>query len=145
MNQALRGEPFTIFGDGEQQRAFTYVGDIAPVIARAPDYLTARGRVFNLGADKVSTLNELARVVAEVMHVELRVRHLPARNEVIAAFSNHALAREVFGVQPETSLVEGLGRMAQWARRHGRQEPTVFDGLDLVDGLPPSWAAVARA
>ncbi|MFN3876362.1 MAG: NAD-dependent epimerase/dehydratase family protein, partial [Flavobacteriales bacterium] len=37
MNQLMQGRPLTIFGDGEQQRAFTYVGDIAPIIARAAE------------------------------------------------------------------------------------------------------------
>lgn len=144
MNQALRGEPFTIFGDGEQQRAFTYVGDIAPVIARAPDYRAARGRTFNLGADEVSTLNHLAEVVASAMGVTPDVRHLPARNEVVAAFSRHDLAREVFGAEATTTLADGITRMAPWAIARGAQEPTVFKGLELVNGLPQSWAAVAR-
>ncbi len=144
MNQALRGEPFSIFGDGEQRRAFTYIGDIAPVIARAPQVPAAHGQAFNVGGDEVSTLNELARVVADAMGVALDVRYLPPRNEVVAAFSNHDLAREVFGQQPATPLAEGIHRMARWAKERGPQEPGVFSGLELVAGLPPAWAAVAR-
>src|SRR5205085_1430688 len=52
MNQIMRGEPMTIFGDGAQTRAFTYAGDIAPVIAEAPFNSEAAGEVFNVGADR---------------------------------------------------------------------------------------------
>ena len=51
MNQIMGGEPMTIFGDGSQTRAFTYAGDIAPVIAEAAFRPAAHGQVFNVGAD----------------------------------------------------------------------------------------------
>ena len=50
LNQRLRGEPMTIFGDGEQRRAFSYIDDVAPLIARAPLLPDARNHVFNVGA-----------------------------------------------------------------------------------------------
>src|SRR6202167_1552090 len=64
MNQLLRGEPMTIFGDGTQQRAFTHINDVAPIIAASGELLTARNQVFNVGADRPYTVNELAEVVA---------------------------------------------------------------------------------
>jgi len=57
MNQLLKGEPMTIFGDGTQQRAFTYVSDVAPIIAASVHDPGARGQVFNVGADIPSTVN----------------------------------------------------------------------------------------
>src|SRR3954469_5826435 len=51
MNQLMRGEPMTIFGDGRQTRAFTYAGDVAPIVAEAPFKSRALGQVFNVGAD----------------------------------------------------------------------------------------------
>ena len=44
MNQLMRGEPMTIFGDGTQTRAFSYIGDVAPLIARAIDVPAALQR-----------------------------------------------------------------------------------------------------
>ncbi len=49
MNQILRGEPLTIFGDGEQTRAFSYIDDVAPVIARSVWNEAAYGEAFNVG------------------------------------------------------------------------------------------------
>src|SRR5262249_46273576 len=50
MNRVMSGEPMTIFGDGTQRRAFSYVGDIAPIIAGSPWVPAARNEVFNIGA-----------------------------------------------------------------------------------------------
>ena len=67
MNQIMQGKPMTIFGDGEQQRAFSYVGDIAPFIAQSPWTDGARNEVFNIGADCAYSVNELAKEVASAM------------------------------------------------------------------------------
>ncbi len=145
MNQAMRGEPFTVFGDGDQQRAFTHIADVAPMIARSIDVPAARGEVFNVGGDTVFTVNELARVVADAMEVELEVNHLPARIEVRDAFSSHEKAWATFG-RPDhpVDLEEGVRRMAAWARERGPQEPSIFEGIEVARNLPPSWAQVAR-
>jgi UDP-glucose 4-epimerase len=144
MNQAMRGEPMTVFGDGEQQRAFTHVNDVAPLIAECVDVPAARNEVFNVGADVPFTVNELARVVAEAMGVEPRVNHLPARNEVKLAFSDHSKAERVFGLRPRTSLQEGIASMAAWVRRHGARGASVFEAIEIERNLPPSWAQAAR-
>jgi UDP-glucose 4-epimerase len=145
MNQALRGEEFTVFGDGEQKRAFTYIGDIAPTIARCVDVREARNQVFNIGGDVPATVNELSRVVSEAMGVSLRVKHLPPRNEVVDAYSSHEKAERVFG-QPGgyVGLREGISRMAAWVKEHGPQDPSVFEGVEVRRNLPPSWAAVVE-
>src|SRR6202050_5715807 len=56
MNQLLRGEPLTVFGDGSQQRAFTHIDDVAPVIAGSVNYPAAANQVFNIGADVPHTV-----------------------------------------------------------------------------------------
>ena len=61
MNQILQGQPMTIFGDGTQTRAFSYVGDVAPIMAEAIERPAAWNNVFNVGADQPFTLNDLAR------------------------------------------------------------------------------------
>ncbi|MBU6411646.1 MAG: NAD-dependent epimerase/dehydratase family protein, partial [Verrucomicrobia bacterium] len=76
MNQLLQGQPMTIFGDGEQQRAFTHIDDVAPVIAAAAELPAARNQIFNVGADTPYTVNYLAKVIAEAIGVECRVKHL---------------------------------------------------------------------
>jgi len=59
MNQILQDQPMTIFGDGQQTRAFTYIRDIAPIMADAIEIPEAWNEVFNLGADQPYTVREL--------------------------------------------------------------------------------------
>lgn len=143
MNQLLKGEPMTIFGDGKQQRAFTHIADVAPIIAASVDYEAARGQIFNVGADTPYCVNELARVVAKAMGVECIVKHLETRNEVTLAFSDHSKAERVFGKREKTPLEAGIGAMAEWVRKHGARESSVFENIEVRRNLPPSWAGVA--
>lgn len=145
MNQMLRGEPMTIFGDGGQQRAFTHISDVAPIIAASVDVASARNQIFNLGADLPYTVNDLARIVADAMGKECKVVHLDPRNEVKIAFSDHSLAESVFGSRPKVSLEEGIQSMAAWVRDHGARESSIFEDIEIPKNLPPSWARVSRA
>jgi len=145
MNQLLKGEPMTVFGDGTQQRAFTHIDDVAPVIASCVDFPEARNQVFNVGADVPYTVNELARITAEAMGKECKVAHLDPRNEVKIAFSDHARAERVFGARKKTSLEAGITAMAAWVETHGARESNVFEEIEIAKNMPPSWASVARA
>src|SRR6201981_3347833 len=82
MNQLLRNEPMSIFGDGTQMRAFTHVNDVAPIIAKCVDYPSARNQIFNVGADEAHTVNDLAQIVAAAMGKECQISHVDARKEV---------------------------------------------------------------
>jgi UDP-glucose 4-epimerase len=143
MNQLLRGEPMTIFGDGMQQRAFTHINDVAPIIASSGDLAAARNQVFNVGADAPYTVNELAKVVAHEMGCDFKVNYLDSRNEVKIAFSDHSKAERVFGTREKTSLEKGIAEMATWVREHGARESNVFEGVEILKKMPPSWAKVA--
>jgi UDP-glucose 4-epimerase len=142
MNQTLAGESFTIFGDGEQKRAFSYIGDIAPILAESATLDGARNEIFNVGADSVYTVNELAHEVMNAMGVKTEIRHLPARNEVVDAWSDHTKVQQVFGKAPETSLADGLRQMAAWVRANGPRKSKPFEGIEIEKNLPPSWKNV---
>ncbi len=144
MNQLLRGEPLTIFGDGTQERAFTYVGDIAPTIADSVNNPLARNQVFNVGADVAYAVNSLARIVAETMGRPCEVRHLEARNEVKVAFSDHTKVEAIFGRQQKTSLQDGIRVMTDWVRERGARESNVFADIEILKNLPSSWAMATK-
>lgn len=139
MNQLLAGQPLTIFGDGEQTRAFSYIDDVAPLIARAVHNPQAYGQIFNIGGDQPSTVNELARVVSHAYGAPLRITYLPARNEVKHAYCSHDKVRRFFHVPQPTPLTEGVQRMADWARRVGRRATRDFTDIEIPMGLPPGW------
>jgi UDP-glucose 4-epimerase len=142
MNQLMSGQPMTVFGDGTQTRAFTHIDDVAPVIARSIDVPAAANEVFNVGADVPYTVLDLAKAVGRAFDVdEPEIDFLPAREEVVHAFSDHAKLHRVFGKDPTVPLEDGLRRMADWARETGVREPIRFESVEVLQNLPPSWAA----
>src|SRR3954447_9629618 len=140
INQIMQDEPLSIFGDGEQSRAFSYVGDIVPAIADAPVTPGARGEVFNVGADTPYSVRDLADTIRRAMEVpDHPVIHHPPRNEVKHAFSDHGKTRRTFGDLPSTSLADGIDRMVRWAKEHGPRQAASFENIEILKNLPPSW------
>jgi UDP-glucose 4-epimerase len=144
MNQLLGDEPMTIFGDGTQQRAFTHIDDVAPIIAESVEFPDARNQVFNVGADVPHTVNKLAEIVSAAMGKPCTKLHLDPRNEVKIAFSDHGKAEQVFGKKEKTSLENGVQAMAAWVHSHGIRESSVFENIEVAKKMPPSWAKVIR-
>jgi UDP-glucose 4-epimerase len=139
MNQILQEKPLTVFGDGEQTRAFSYIGDVAPIIAEAPETPAAYNQIFNIGADQPYSVNKLAECVAHSMGVKPDILHLPERNEVINAYSSHEKVRRVFGDRRLHSLDEGLHRMAEWVKGHGSRSSQKFEGVEVMKNFPEAW------
>lgn len=141
MNQMLRGDPMTVFGDGLQTRAFSYIDDVAPVIARSPLVPASYNEVFNIGADRPFSVLELAHEVARAFDTEPDIRHLDPRNEVVDAYSSHDKLRRIFPELPSpTPLADGIRRMAQWVKSTGPRPPVEFENIEVTVNLPPSWA-----
>ena len=139
MNQIMQNQPMTIFGNGEQTRAFTYIQDVTPIIADAPFNPAALDRVFNIGADTPYTVNELAKQVSRAMGVPTNVKHLEPRNEVKHAFSSHKRLEEVFGYKAKVSLEQGVVNMARWARSVGAKRSKLFGKVEILKNMPKSW------
>lgn len=139
MNQILQNKPMTIFGDGDQTRAFSYIGDIAPIMVEAIDLPAAYNQIFNVGADQPYSVNELAEAVARAMGVEPNIVHTPPRNEVLDAYSSHDKVQRIFGPRSLHSLEEGLGFMANWVREHGARISHEFDGIEVTKNFPAAW------
>jgi len=145
MNQIMQGRPLTLFGDGLQTRAFSYISDVAPIIVESIRRPDCWNQVFNVGADTPYTVLELAKTVSAAMNVEPNLQFLPARNEVVHAYSSHAKAQRYFGdLIKNVPLKEGVGRMAAWAKQAGVQQGQVFAGVEVTKNMPPSWAALVR-
>lgn len=139
MNQILKGAPLTVFGDGEQTRAFTYIDDVAPYIAQSYAFAKANNQIFNIGSDQEYTVNQLTTEVSQSMAAEPSVNHLEQREEVVHAYADHSKFKEVFRPVPETSLADGLAQTAQWVRSHGARESSIFEDIEIKKNLPKSW------
>jgi UDP-glucose 4-epimerase len=142
MNQLMQGLPLTVFGDGEQTRAFSHIDDVAPHIARSVHVPEAYNQVINIGADQPYSVNRLAEVVMSEFGKTVPVRHLPARNEVVEAYASHEKARLLLGAEAKVDLETGVRRMAAWAAQAGARKGKPFDNIEITKNLPPSWAAM---
>ncbi|MBP9837757.1 MAG: NAD-dependent epimerase/dehydratase family protein [Proteobacteria bacterium] len=139
MNQIMQGQPLTIFGDGTQSRAFSYVKEISGIIAQSAKNSKAYGEVFNVGADTPYSVNDLAKTVCKLFGVEANINYLEARNEVLHAYSTHEKVRKFFPNSPSYTLEEGLKAMADWAKEHGPRKSSEFGEIEIEKNLPPSW------
>jgi len=146
MNQIMQGQPMTIFGDGTQTRAFSYIDDVAPVIAASIARPACYNQVFNVGADKPYSVAELANVVAKAMGVPPQIKHLEARNEVVHAYSAHEKVHQYFhDLIKNVSLEAGVNQMAIWAKQVGARQGQAFKAIEVRKNLPPSWAKLAES
>ncbi len=141
MNQLMQGKSLTVFGDGSQTRAFSYIGDVAPYIANSVNIPKAYNEVFNIGGDNEYSVNELASEVMKTLKMEQPLRHLEARNEVLHAYSDHTKVKSVFNINDNsfTSLSEGLQKMADWAKKAGVKKSGKFGNIEITEKLPKIW------
>lgn len=138
MNQLMQNKPLSVFGDGEQTRAFSYIGDISPSIANCVNVPEAYNEIFNIGASKEFSVKELALTIMDVMEINSELRYLPARNEVTHAYADHSKAEKIFDIK-NTTLKEGIQKMASWAKATGVKKSDKFSAIEIHDKLPSVW------
>jgi len=117
--QMMRGERPTIFGDGEQGRDFTYVGNAvsANLLALEAPAEKVAGRVFNVACGERHTLNKTFRVLAELLDFKEQPIYGPERTgDIQNSLADISAAREAFGYEPEIGFEEGLRRTVAWYR-----------------------------
>jgi UDP-glucose 4-epimerase len=142
MNRIMQKQSLTVFGDGTQTRAFSYIDDVAPIIASVRNRPEAWNQVFNVGADTPYEVRHLAQVVAAEFGIsQPDIHFLPERNEVKHAYCSHDKIRRFFpSVTKGISLETGISRMADWAKKVGARAGTPFGKVEVTRNLPKSWA-----
>jgi nucleoside-diphosphate-sugar epimerase len=120
VDAAIAGEPFLLYGDGEQSRDFTYVDDVVTAVHLAA--LSPWTGVANIGGGSRTTMNEVISLVSELARPVEVVRLPSQRGDVRHTAADTTVAREGFGYLPTVSLREGLARMVDDASRRVVQE-----------------------
>jgi UDP-glucose 4-epimerase len=121
-----RGEPVEIFGDGQQARDFTYVGDAVSALCRALPAASIGAPVFNVCTGKGTTVQALAETMATLYRTELVAVHRPARSaEVRVSIGDPALAARQLGFTAETALADGLAMTLNLPAPRLRLKPRV--------------------
>lgn len=139
LRQVIQGQPLTVFNDGSQVRAFTYIGDIIPALTGVCSRDDLWGETFNIGGDYPTTVSRLAELVLEVTGSPYGIVSIGRRDEVAVAYSDHAKVRTRFGETQHTSLRDGLEKFWQWARRQPTRAILKLPYIDLPDHLPEAW------
>ncbi len=106
-----RGEPVTIFGDGEQSRDFTYVENVVDATLRASEAEGASGRIFNVAAGSPASVNAVADAIGRILGKPVERRHGPPRpGDIRDSWADVSEAARVLGYRPSIDLEEGLRR-----------------------------------
>jgi nucleoside-diphosphate-sugar epimerase len=100
---------------------------------------SAYGEIFNIGATKIYTVNEVASLVQAAFGQEEAVINMPERNEIKRVYCSTNKSRLFFGNYPETSLFEAITNMVEWAKKRGVNEPKYFEDIEVYKNLPKSW------
>jgi nucleoside-diphosphate-sugar epimerase len=114
LRAAIKGEPITVFGDGEQTRDFTFVTDaVAATIAAATRGVP--GRVYNIGGGSRVTVNEVLDIIGRVSGRRPLVRSAAdQKGDMRHTYADTSLAAIDLGFAPKVSLEEGLAAEYQW-------------------------------
>lgn len=125
IRQAIKGEPITVHGDGQQSRCFTYIDDTVQGTLLAGEVKEGEGSVFNIGTEKETTILELAKTIKRLTGSRSEIVFVPYREYYGEGFEDTrrrvpsiSRAREVLGFVPQVQLEEGLARTIAWCRQH---------------------------
>lgn len=128
VTQALRQEPLTVYGDGQQTRCFTFVGDVVPALITLMERNDLNGDVFNVGSDYRVSIEDLARKIIERTGSKSELRFVPYTEAYGPGYEDMrhrapclAKIHAAIGYKPTTSLDQILDSVAAAIRNTGFQ------------------------
>ena len=141
INKCLKGEQFYIYGDGEQQRSFTYIDNFTPYFVKTAWQNNVVGEIINIGPTEAFTINDLGAAICEEFDIPFDPIYLPDRpTEVKYAYSTKDKAEKFLGYETTVSFKEGIKRMIEWAKTLGPQKFQYLEDLEIVSDVSPlTW------
>ncbi len=138
MYQHMNGEPMTIFGDGSQTRAFSYIDDSLPCLWRACVLPEASKQIINLGGVKEHSILEANEILRGVIG-EGEVVFKEQRHEVKHSIPTWQKSVDILGFEHKTNLKEGLINMWSWAKTQPKRDRFVWTFYELDNGIYSFW------
>lgn len=138
MYQHLNNEPMTIFGDGEQTRAFSYIDDSLEPLWNAAMLPQASKQIINLGGIEEYSINHANAILKEVIGGGETV-YKEARHEVKHSIPTWQKSVDILGFTHKTSLKEGLTEMWNWAKEQPKRDRFVWPTYELDKGIYSFW------
>ena len=115
IDQARKGEPLTVFGNGSQTRSFTYITDQVEGLLRMAAMDSAEGQVINIGNVEESAVLELAKRVIALTHSQSQITFHPLpEDDPIRRRPDISRAKKILGWEPKVPLEKGIKRMVEW-------------------------------
>jgi UDP-glucose 4-epimerase len=136
--QHMNGEPMTIFGDGNQTRAFSFIDDCIEGLWKAATQENCSKQIINLGGTKHYSINEANEVLRQVIG-EGTVVYKEQRHEVKNAHPTWQKSVDLLGYKDKTSLHDGLKQMWEWAQQQPKRERFIWDQYELEKGIYSFW------
>lgn len=138
MFQHLNGEDMTIFGDGEQTRAFSFIDDSLEPLWNSAVREEASKEIINLGGIEEISIKDASVVLREVIG-EGNIVHLEPRHEVKHSIPTFQKSIDILGFEYKTELKEGLAKMWEWAKEQPMRERFVWPEYELEKGIYSFW------
>jgi UDP-glucose 4-epimerase len=138
MYQHMIGKPMTIFGSGEQTRAFSFIDDSLEPLWNAAVRPEASKEIINLGGVEEISIKEASKILREVIG-DGDIVHLEGRHEVKHSIPTFQKSVDILGFKHETSLKEGLTKMWDWAQKQPMRERFVWSDYELDKGIYSFW------
>jgi len=138
MYQHLNGEPMSIFGDGEQTRAFSYIDDSLTPLWKAAIEPKASKEIINLGGIEEYSINEANKILCDIIGSN-NIVHKEARHEVKNSIPTYQKSIDILGFEHKTSLREGLTNMWEWAQQQPKRDRFVWLSYELEKGIYSFW------
>lgn len=127
---AINNDAIDIYGDGQQTRDYTFVGDIVAANLAAGNLPTAVGEVFNIGGGSRVTLIKLLEMMERVMGRSIHKNHIErAVGDARHTSADIAKAKQILGYAPQVDLTEGLTQQWQWIQtlyQPAKSSSTIF-------------------
>lgn len=119
LGKVLRGEPVEIWGDGSVVRDYIHIADVVDALLLGFERTGGGEHVFNIGAGRGHSLNEVLDVIEKVTGRAADRRYLPGRAfDVPASVLSIARAQQSLGWSPKVSFEQGLEKFSEWLRHH---------------------------
>jgi UDP-glucose 4-epimerase len=138
MFQHLNGLPMTIFGDGSQTRAFSYIDDSLEPLWKSAILPEASKQIINLGGIKPYNIRESNDILRNVMGGG-DVIQLEGRHEVKHSIPTWEKSVDILGFEHKTNLHDGLTNMWSWAQKQPNRERFVWSEYELDKGIYSFW------
>jgi UDP-glucose 4-epimerase len=139
MYQHLSGKPMTIFGSGNQTRAFSYIDDSLEPLWNSAIEPRASKQIINLGGIHSVSILEANNILKNVIGCPENTIFFEERHEVMHAVSTYQKSIDILGFKHETDLEDGLTKMWEWAKVQPMRNQFIWPSFELDKGLYSFW------